>query len=115
MAGVAHTSLAPKRGKNTPRSLLGERRFRGASEEWEFDAALCVEGHLTLFDVVSPHANSVSSATMKFLDVQDLGDTAPKRVAVLTSLKDTPRLKVLHRVARTVELHATDEVLTRAA
>jgi len=97
------------------RSLLPERRFRGASEEWEFDAALAVEGHLTLFDVVSPHANSVSSATMKFLDVKDLGDAAPKRVAVLTSIKDTPRLKVLHRVAQTVELTAADEILARAA
>jgi hypothetical protein len=76
--------------------------FKGASSEsYDFDAALRTHGHLTLFQVVTPNANSVNSAVTKFLDVRDLGDgIAPNRVSVLTNEDRTPRLLVLGRLRK---------------
>jgi hypothetical protein len=86
------------------------RIFRGAAEQWEFDAAVERAGTLALFEVVTPNANSVNSAVIKFLDVQDLGEAAPRRIAVLTMLDRTPRLPMLGRTARllTVDAHVDE-------
>jgi hypothetical protein len=85
--------------------------FKGASSEsWDFDAAVKVQGHLVLFQVVTPNANSVNSAVTKFLDVQDLGDKiAPSRISVLTNKDRTPRLLVLGRTSRILPADAPDE------
>ena len=90
--------------------------YKGASaENWEFDAAVSVEGHLALFQVVTPNANSVNSAVTKFLDVGDLGEGAPKRVSVVTNKDRTPRLLVLGRTSRILPADASDEQYRMAA
>jgi hypothetical protein len=90
-------------------------KIKGAAEEWEFDAAIQTEGKFALFEMVTPNANSVNSAVTKFLDVRDLGEAAPSRVAVLTDLKSTPRLPVLGRTARILQADASDEDFRQAA
>lgn len=90
--------------------------FKGASENWDFDAAINVEGHIALFQVVTPNANSVNSAVTKFLDVMDLGEKlAPRRVAVVTNKDRTPRLLVLGRTSRILPAEAPDEQYRMAA
>jgi hypothetical protein len=90
--------------------------FKGASESWDFDAAVRTQGTLALFQVVTPNANSVNSAVTKFLDVLDLGEKlAPKRVAVLTNKDRTPRLLVLGRTSRILPADASDEQYRMAA
>ncbi|UQR61758.1 hypothetical protein LRP30_33910 [Bradyrhizobium sp. C-145] len=90
--------------------------FNGASSEsYDFDAAVKAQGHLTLFQVVTPNANSVNSAVTKFLDVRDLGDTAPHRVSVVTNKDRTPRLLVLGRTSRILPVDATDDQYRLAA
>jgi hypothetical protein len=90
--------------------------FKGASENWDFDAAINVQGSLALFQVVTPNANSVNSAVTRFLDVLDLGEKlAPRRVAVVTNKDRTPRLLVLGRTSRILPADATDEQYRMAA
>jgi len=90
--------------------------FKGASESWDFDAAVKVQGTFALFQVVTPNANSVNSAVTKFLDVLDLGEKlAPKRVAVVTNKDRTPRLLVLGRTSRILPADASDEQYRMAA
>lgn len=90
-------------------------RVRGSSDEWEFDAAVVREGRMSLFEVVPPHPNAVSSAVTKFLDIRDLGDAAPNRIAVIIKQDDTPHLPVLARTARIVRASDPDEVFRQAA
>lgn len=90
-------------------------KIKGAAEEWEFDAAIRTEEKFTVFEMVTPNANSVNSAVTKFLDVRDLGDAAPSRVAVLTNVANTPRLPVLGRTAKIIQIDAPDEAYRRAA
>jgi hypothetical protein len=89
--------------------------YKGASESWDFDAAVKVNDHLGLFQIVTPNANSVNSAVTKFLDVRDLGEAAPSRVSVVTNKDRTPRLLVLGRTSRILPADATDEQYRRAA
>lgn len=89
--------------------------FKGASESWDFDAAVKVNDHLALFQVVTPNANSVNSAVTKFLDVRDMGEGAPSRVSVVTNKDRTPRLLVLGRTSRILPADATDEQYRRVA
>jgi hypothetical protein len=44
-----------------------KRKVRGSSEQWEFDAAIELQDHLSLFEIVAPNANAVNSAVTKFL------------------------------------------------
>ena len=90
-------------------------RIRGSSDEWEFDAAVEQDRHLSLFEVISPHATAVSSAVTKFLDVRDIGEAAPSRIAVLVKKDETPHLAVLARTARIVAADDSDEVFRKAA
>jgi hypothetical protein len=91
-------------------------KYKGSSEQWEFDAAINLQGTLALFEVVTPNANSVNSAVTKFLDVRDLGEKiAPRRIAVLTDMKKTPRLPILGRTARLLPADASDEDYRKAA
>ena len=91
-------------------------KFRGATEQWEFDAAVQAQGKMTLFEVVTPNANSGNSAVSKFLDVTDLGeDAAPGRIAVVTDKERTPRLLLLGRNARILRADSTDEEYRMAA
>lgn len=91
--------------------------FKGASSEsYDFDAAIKVQGSFTLFQVVTPNANSVNSAVTKFLDIRDLGEVvAPNRVSVVTNKDHTPRLLVLGRTSRILPFDASDEQYRRAA
>ena len=90
--------------------------FKGASENWDFDAAIKVQGTVVLFQLVTPNADSVNSAVTKFLDVLDLGEKlAPKRIAVVTNKDRTPRLLVLGRTSRILPADATDEQYRMAA
>jgi hypothetical protein len=91
--------------------------FKGASSEaYDFDAAIKAQGRLTLFQVVTPNANSVNSAVTKFLDIKDLGESvAPNRVAVVTNKDRTPRLAVLGRTSRILPADASDEQYRMAA
>lgn len=99
----------------TPKFVSRRRRVRGSSDEWEFDAVVEQDHRLSLFEVVSPHPNAVSSAVTKFLDVRDIGDTAPNRIAVLMKKDETPHLTVLARTARIVAANDPDEVFRKAA
>lgn len=87
----------------------------GSSEQWEFDAIVESRGRTALFEIIAPHANAVSSAVTKFLDIRDLGDNAPSRVAVLSDKLRTPHITVLGRTAKIVGKDDPDEVFLRAA
>jgi hypothetical protein len=91
--------------------------FKGAStESYDFDAAVKLQGSFTLFQVVTPNANSVNSAVTKFLDIRDLGEKlAPNRVSVVINKDRTPRLLVLGRTSRILPADATDEQYRTAA
>jgi hypothetical protein len=91
--------------------------FKGASTEiYDFDAAIKVQGSLTLFQVVTPNANSVNSAVTKFLDVKDLGEqAAPNRVSVVINKDRTPRLLVLGRTSRILPAESPDDQYRIAA
>jgi len=99
----------------TPKAVARKPDFRGKRESWKFDAAIQVGGRMSLFDVVTPYANSVNSAVVKFVDVKDLGDDAPQRVAILTNKDRTPHLGVLASTARWITADASDETYRRAA
>ena len=90
-------------------------KVRGSSDNWEFDAAVKVQGHLALFEVISPNANAVNSAVTKFLDIKDMGDNAHKRIAVLTKKDKTPHLPVLGRTATIIPITAPLDVFRAAA
>ncbi|MDQ2081476.1 hypothetical protein RA307_14920 [Xanthobacteraceae bacterium Astr-EGSB] len=89
--------------------------YRGSSDEWTFDAAVEIGQQLSLFEVVSPSPNAVNSAVTKFLDIRDLGEAAPHRIAVLTRRDATPHLPVLARTARIVCASDPDDVFRKAA
>lgn len=90
-------------------------KIMGASDRWDFDAAILGEGRLSVFELVVPNANAVNSAVTKFLDVSDLGETAPRRIAVLTSPNVTPHLAILARTATILTADAPDEDYRKAA
>jgi hypothetical protein len=87
----------------------------GSSDKWQFDAVVHSRDRVTLFEIISPHANAVSSAVTKFLDVRDLGNGAPNRVAVLSDKERTPHIAVLARTARVIGQNDPDEVFLNAA
>jgi hypothetical protein len=100
----------------TRRAVVRQVPFRGAHEDWEFDAAVQIGKRLSLFEVVTPYANSVNSAIAKFVDVKDLGkEAAPNRVATLTNKDRTPHLSVLANNARWIPADATDDMYREAA
>jgi hypothetical protein len=91
-------------------------KFKGSTEQWDFDAGVRAGSNVVLFEIVTPHASSVNSAVTKFLDVRDLGDQiAPRRVAVLTNRARTPRLALLGRTARTLDADAPAQDYRKAA
>lgn len=100
-----------------PGALLDRKpfKFKGSAELWDFDAAVTLDRQISLFEVVTPNANSVNSAVTKFLDIRDLGKQAPRRVAVVTRLDKTPRLTVLSRTARVLPIDSSDDDYKRAA
>lgn len=95
--------------------VVRKRRMRGSTDEWEFDASVEIDGHLSLFEVVPPNANAVNSAVAKFLDIGDLGSAAPNRVAVLRRKEATPHLALLARNARVIAVDDADEVYRKVA
>jgi hypothetical protein len=99
----------------TQRRVAKTFQFKGKSELWEFDAAVQLEGRTSLFEVVTPYANSVNSAVTKFVDIRDLGERAPNRVAILTNKDRTPHFAVLASTARWIAANANDEVYRKAA
>lgn len=92
-----------------------EVMVRGASSPWNFDAMIEIGGHTSLFDLVVPHASSVHAAVSKFLDIKDLGEQSPVRVAVITDSENTPHLPLLGRTAKIIQLDAAIETFKRAA
>jgi hypothetical protein len=98
-----------------PNLISRNHPIRGSSEEWKFDAVVTIGSNLALFELVSPHANAVSSAVTKFLDIRDLGEAAPRRVAVLIKKDETPHLPVLARTARVVRMDDPDDIYRHAA
>jgi hypothetical protein len=62
-------------------------KYRGSSEEWDFDAGVAVHGMVALFEVVTPNANSVNSAVTKFLDVMDLVNKSLRRESQSARIK----------------------------
>jgi hypothetical protein len=99
----------------TKTRLIKEIEFKGKSELWDFDAAIQTGKQLSLFEVVTPYANSVNGAVIKFVDVKDLGEEAPSRIAALTNKDKTPHLAVLASTARWIAANANDEVYRQAA
>jgi hypothetical protein len=95
--------------------VMRNHPVRGSSDEWRFDAVVELRSRLSLFELVVPHANAVNSAVTKFLDIRDLGDVAPHRVAVLTHREETPHLPVLARTARVISMEDADETFRQAA
>ena len=108
-------SLWNRLDKLYPSVVERTRRVRGATDDWEFDAVVNLKNHVSLFEIVTPHANAVNSAVAKFLDIRDLGDQAPHRIAVLTQRAKTPHLPLLARTARLVNVDDLDQVFQRAA
>jgi hypothetical protein len=98
-----------------PKSISRNKPVRGSSDEWKFDAVVSIGSTVALFELVSPHVNAVSSAVTKFLDIRDLGEAAPSRIAVLTKRKETPHLPVLARTAQVIGVDDPDDVYRRAA
>jgi hypothetical protein len=98
-----------------PKFISRNRPVRGSSDERRFDAVVTLGSKLSLFELVSPHPNAVSSAVTKFLDIRDLGDVAPRRIAVLIKKDETPHLPVLARTARVVSVNDPDDVYRQAA
>jgi hypothetical protein len=98
-----------------PKLISRNRSVRGSSDEWRFDAVVTLGSKLALFELVSPHPNAVSSAVTKFLDIRDLGEVAPRRIAVLINKDETPHLPVLARTARVVSVNDPDDVYRQAA
>jgi hypothetical protein len=99
----------------SPKVVVRRLPFRGRHENWEFDAAVQMHGRTSLFEIVTPHHNSVNSAVTKFVDVRDLGDAAPNRIAILTNRDRTPHLSVLASTARWIQADASDETYRKAA
>jgi hypothetical protein len=99
----------------SPQSVGRTVPFKGQHDSWEFDAAVQVRGHTSLFEIVTPYANSVNSTVTKFVDIRDLGHTAPDRVAILTDKDRTPHFSVLASTARWIQHDAPDESYLKAA
>lgn len=99
----------------TRRVVARRLAFRGKHENWEFDAAVKIHERTSLFEIVTPYANSVNSAVTKFVDIKNLGDDAPNRVAILTNKDRTPHFSVLASTARWVQVDASDDDYRRAA
>ena len=97
------------------KKILHKAKIRGKSDSWEFDAAVETNGHVALFEVIGPNANAVNSAVTKFLDIKDIGEEAPKRIAVLTSKAGTPHLPVLGRTATLLPIDASNAAFLKAA
>lgn len=88
----------------------------GSSQtRWRFDAMVRRSGVISLFDSVSSHHVSISSAVTKFLDISRLED-APRRFAVTHSKKQLgTALGVLSQVSNVIEDRTPDEVIARWA
>jgi hypothetical protein len=99
----------------TPKVVARKAPFRGRHEDWEFDAAVQLHGRISLFEIVTPYANSVNSAVTKFVDVKNLGDGAPNRIAILTNKDRTPHFSVLASTARWIGVNDNDETYRKAA
>jgi hypothetical protein len=97
------------------KAIQRKAKVRGSSDSWEFDAAVRVDDRVALFEVIGPNANAVNSAVTKFLDIKDMGERAPNRIAVLTKKDQTPHLPVLGRTATIIPINAPNEAFRQAA
>lgn len=95
--------------------LVREAAFMGASSQWKFDAVLRNDNGHSVFDIVSPHATSVNAAVAKFLDIKDLGVSAPGRIAVAVEKQNTPHLALLGRTAKIIDISSRVETFRAAA
>ena len=99
----------------TAKRVARKLPFKGKLDRWEFDAAVQLQGKMSLFEIVTPYANSVNSAVTKFVDIRDLGADAPNRVAILTNKDKTPHFAVLANTAQWIASDAADEAYRKAA
>jgi hypothetical protein len=76
---------------------------------------IAIEDLPAFLSVIGPNANAVNGAVTKFLDIKDIGEKAPKRIAVLTSKTGTPHLPVLGRTATLLPIDASNEAFLKAA
>jgi hypothetical protein len=100
----------------SPALVAKDAEVIGASATpWKVAAIVRKGDHTSLFDVVSPHPNSVAAAVTKFVDIAELPNP-PKRIAVVRDRsKLGTRLTVLQRTASVIELTSPDSVVRRAA
>lgn len=101
----------------TQKAVARKLPYKGRHEEWEFDAAVRIGSRTSLFEIVTPYANSVNSVVTKFVDIKDLGeDVAPSRIAILTNPDRTPHLSVLaSNATHWLAANANDEAYRKAA
>lgn len=87
-----------------------------SSRAWHFDALVRGRDRLVAFNTVTPAANSVASAYLKFDDVRRI-ENAPKLVAILVRREafSNDSLVMLGRTARWVDAAAPDSELVRSA
>lgn len=90
-------------------------RTRGSSDEWTFDAAVEIGGSTTVFEIVAPNPAAVAGAVTKFLDLRELGDAAPGRVAILPARTRTPHLGLLAKTARLLDQDAPEQAFRDVA
>ena len=82
---------------------------------WHVAASVKIGSHVSLFDIVGAHPNSVAAAVTKFVDIAELPNP-PRRIAVVRErAKLGTRLTVLQRTADVVELSSSDNVFRRLA
>lgn len=97
-------------------SLVDGRSIKGSSTNpWDVSAILQVDSHLTVFQAVGSHANSIYRASTAFHDLAEL-PSPPRLVAVV---KDKAalgaRLSLLSQAGRVIQSDQADEVYMRAA
>jgi hypothetical protein len=105
------------------RDAFGEKAefdvpFRGRStKEWRFGARVVRQGHLSLFDLVTPHHVSVNSTIVKFQDISALDETISNVVVLADRAKmESADVDLLSRSAKSViPLSADRSTLLRVA
>ncbi len=97
-------------------AVAREVEVTGASAtSWPIAARVEVKGHVSLFDYVSQHPNSIASAVTKFGDIAQL-PKSPERIAVVQSKPALgTRLTVLARTANVIEIGDPDQTIRRLA
>jgi hypothetical protein len=97
-------------------SIQRNAELRGASQtEWSVASVVRIGSHVTVFEPVLNHRNSVASVATKFHDIALL-ENAPERVAVVRKKDDLGTLLgVLAQAGSVINRDAPDSTLRRLA